>query len=229
MGSGRGRVPTNRYNIDAFVGPKGKAGHSCTEHGYFLEDIDLATIDSSFWSMSGKEVEWMDPQQRLMLEGAYECLESSGTTSYKGKDIGCYIGVFGEDWLDIQAKVSHNSDGKTAGLSFPSPKSHEDLIRRSHELAGIEYLSKPAIIECHGTGTAVGDPLEACAAAQVKTDLGHSEGASGLSSVLKMVLVLEHQTIPLNLNFTTPNPKIPFDSARRRGSCGMPVMAQQQA
>jgi acyl transferase domain-containing protein len=109
MGSGRGRVPTNRYNIDAFVGPKGKAGHSCTEHGYFLEDIDLATIDSSFWSMSGKEVEWMDPQQRLMLEGAYECLGSSGTTSYKGKDIGCYIGVFGEDWLDIQAKVSHNS------------------------------------------------------------------------------------------------------------------------
>ncbi|KAL4982597.1 thiolase-like protein [Aspergillus falconensis] len=289
-GSGRSRVPANRYSVDAFIGPKGKAGHSCTEFGYFLEDIDLATIDSSFWSMSRKEVGLMDPQQRLMLEVAYECLESSGTTGYKGKDIGCYIGVFGEDWADIQAKDSHNSgltirtacsssltalyeacqgiyagecssavvggcnlilsphmtvamaeqgvisptgycrsfdanadgyargeainaihikrlsaairdgdniraiirsacinsDGKTAGLSFPSPESHEKIIRRSHQVAGITDLSKTAMIECHGTGTTVGDPLEARAVAQVfgewgiligsvKTNLGHSE------------------------------------------------------
>lgn len=42
---------------------------------------------------------------------------------------------------------------------------------------------------------------------QVKTNLGHSEGASGLSSLIKMTLALENDTIPPNLNFVTPNPK----------------------
>lgn len=47
----------------------------------------------------------------------------------------------------------------------------------------------------------------------VKPNLGHSEGASGVSSIIKSVLALEHRTIPPNINFTTPNPKIPFAKA----------------
>ena len=65
-----------------------------------------------------------------------------------------------------------NSDGKTAGLSLPSSASHEALIRRSHELAGINDFSKTAMIECHGTGTYVGDPLEATAVGRVFGDCG---------------------------------------------------------
>lgn len=65
-----------------------------------------------------------------------------------------------------------NSDGKTAGLSQPSPESHAVLMRRSHALAGITDLSKTAMIECHGTGTQVGDPLEAGAVASVFGDHG---------------------------------------------------------
>ncbi|KAJ0116060.1 hypothetical protein J7T55_005006 [Diaporthe amygdali] len=114
-----------------------------------------------------------------------------------------------------------NAGGRSSTLTAPNTAAHEALIRRGHELAGISDLSKTAMVECHGTGTAVGDPIEALAVANVfgdhgiyigsvKTNLGHSEGASGLSSLLKMSLALENQTIPPNLNFRTPNPKIPF-------------------
>jgi len=63
---------------------------------YFLNDIDLAAADTSFWSMTRKEVEEMDPQQRLALEVVYECLQNSGTTQFKDKSIGVYFGIYGE-------------------------------------------------------------------------------------------------------------------------------------
>jgi acyl transferase domain-containing protein len=47
------------------------------------------------------------------------------------------------------------ADGKTPGLTMPSPQSHEKLMRRGHQLAGIHDFSKTAMMECHGTGTAV--------------------------------------------------------------------------
>ncbi len=65
-----------------------------------------------------------------------------------------------------------NSDGRTSGLSHPSSESHEALIRRSHTLAGFSDFSKTAMIECHGTGTQVGDPLEATAIGNVFGDYG---------------------------------------------------------
>lgn len=80
-------------------------------------------------------------------------------------------------------------------------------------------------MECHGTGTPVGDPIETNAVARVfgesgvhigsvKPNVGHSEGASGLTSLIKSVLSLEHQTIPPNIKFTSPNPKIAFQEAK---------------
>ena len=118
-----------------------------------------------------------------------------------------------------------NHDGRTVGLTHPSTEAHESLIRRGHQLAGIRDLSQTAMVECHGTGTKIGDPIEVKAVANVfgeygiyigsvKSNLGHSEGASGLSSVIKMVLALEHKTIPPNVNFHRPNPAIPWHEAK---------------
>ena len=105
---GRCRVPSDRYNVDAFYSPE-KPGHVNTQHGYFLEHLDLAHIDASFWSMTKQEAELMDPQQRLLLEVVYECLENAGAKDWRGKNIGCYVGCFGEDWLDMDAKDTANS------------------------------------------------------------------------------------------------------------------------
>ncbi len=105
---GRCRVPADRYNIDAWYGA-GKPGYVGTEYGYFLEDLNLANMDATFWSMTKHEAELMDPQQRLLLEVVYECLENAGAKNWRGQNIGCYVGTFGEDWLDMDGKDSQNT------------------------------------------------------------------------------------------------------------------------
>jgi acyl transferase domain-containing protein len=89
------------------------------------------------------------------------------------------------------------------------------------ELTRFQDFSKTAYFECHGTGTSVGDPIEANAVARifgdegihitsVKPNVGHTEGASGLVSLIKAVMSLENRIIPPNIKFNAPNPKIPF-------------------
>jgi hypothetical protein len=104
----RCRVPTDRYNIDAFYGPN-KLGHVGMEYGYFLDDLDLQHLDSSFFSMTKNEVEVTDPQQRQLLEVVYECLQNGGQVDYRGRNIGVFVGSFGEDWLELHAKEGQNA------------------------------------------------------------------------------------------------------------------------
>lgn len=104
-GDARSKVPQSRYNAAAFHSTSGKPASVGTEYGYFLDETnDLGALDTSFFSMSRTEVERADPQQRLMLEVARECFEDAGITNWRGKAIGCYVGSFGEDWLDLFAK-----------------------------------------------------------------------------------------------------------------------------
>jgi acyl transferase domain-containing protein len=119
--------------------------------------------------------------------------------------------------------TSSNSDGRSNGMLNPRPEGHERLIRRAYETAHINRFTDTPFVECHGTGTQTGDPLELEAIGKlfggdkevhigsIKPNVGHSEGASGISSVIKAVMALEHKTIPPNVNFSTPNPKIPFE------------------
>ncbi|KAL9019704.1 MAG: hypothetical protein Q9185_003042 [Variospora sp. 1 TL-2023] len=118
-----------------------------------------------------------------------------------------------------------NHDGKTPGMSFPSTDAQEALMKRAYHVAGINDVSQTGYVECHGTGTPIGDPVETKAVARVfgglgvhigsiKPNLGHTEGASGLLSVIKTVLALENATIPPNIKFLTPNPAIPFTSGK---------------
>lgn len=80
---------------------------------------------------------------------------------------------------------------------------------------GISLLT---FLQCHGTGTPVGDPIEATAVANVfgskgvligcaKPAVGHGEAVAGLTAVIKAVLCLENDTIPPNIKFEKPNPK----------------------
>lgn len=101
---GRCTVPEDRYNVNAFYSPNGGHGTVKTKHGYFLDHLDLHHLDASFFSMNKTEVEKLDPQQRLLLETVWECMENGGQVGWRGKKIGCYVRVFGEDWLDMAAK-----------------------------------------------------------------------------------------------------------------------------
>ncbi|GFF62397.1 lovastatin nonaketide synthase [Aspergillus udagawae] len=124
--------------------------------------------------------------------------------------------------------TSSNHGGKGSGLLQPSTIGQEAMIRQAYQAAGVSNLSETCFIMCHGTGTAVGDPVETTAIANVfggeqdifigsvKPNFGHSEGASGITNTIAAVLALEHRTIPPNIHFKNPNPLIPFEEGRLR-------------
>lgn len=126
--------------------------------------------------------------------------------------------------------TSTNSDGWTPGIASPSAAAQALAIRRAYERAGLISFDDTAYLECHGTGTLAGDPVECKAAASVfsstrrdgtrlrigsvKSNIGHSEPAAGISGMLKTVLAVERGVIPGNPTFEIPNPNIDFDASK---------------
>ncbi|MEV7096703.1 beta-ketoacyl synthase N-terminal-like domain-containing protein [Amycolatopsis sp. NPDC051045] len=122
-----------------------------------------------------------------------------------------------------------NSDGRSNGLTAPNPDAQAALLRDAYATAGVEPSSVD-YVEAHGTGTPLGDPLEAGALAavlgagrspdrplllgSVKSNLGHLEGAAGITGLLKVVLAMTHRRLPPSLHFRTPNPHIDFSGLR---------------
>jgi len=116
-----------------------------------------------------------------------------------------------------------NQDGRTPGITQPSSESQEMLIRETHERAGLD-LKSTRFFESHGTGTQVGDALEAKAMGAVfgsvrspeeplvvgalKSSIGHLEATAGIAGLIKTVLVLENGVIPPNVWFEKRNPSI---------------------
>ncbi|MEH2155515.1 SDR family NAD(P)-dependent oxidoreductase [Nostoc sp.] len=129
----------------------------------------------------------------------------------------------------ILAKVhgtAVNHDGPSSGLTVPNGDAQEKLLRQALKTAKLKP-EQIDFIEAHGTGTAIGDPieLESMAAVfgdrpqnrpliigSVKTNLGHLEGAAGIAGLIKTVLALEHHKIPRHLHFEQPNPRFDWSS-----------------
>ena len=117
-----------------------------------------------------------------------------------------------------------NQDGRTPGITQPSTKAQEVNIRDTYKHAGLD-LDKTQFFEAHGTGTQIGDPIEAEAIAAAfqrtndnplyvgaaKTNIGHLEAAAGIAGLIKAVLVLEKGLIPPNVFYEKPNAAIPLD------------------
>jgi acyl transferase domain-containing protein len=78
----------------------------------------------------------------------------------------------GDNVRAVIRSTSVNDDGRTNGMLTPSPIAQEKLIRQAYRRAGIADLSKTAMVECHGTGTTVGDRNEARAVANCFGDKG---------------------------------------------------------
>ncbi|KAI1149132.1 polyketide synthase [Nemania diffusa] len=122
--------------------------------------------------------------------------------------------------MTLSAALLYRS-GRTPGISLPSGELQEVVIRKAYENAGLD-LSGTDYVECHGTGTPVGDPIEVDAIGRVfsprdgpplligsvKTNVGHSGGASGLTSILKVVRSFEHGQIAPSQGIIELNPKL---------------------
>jgi acyl transferase domain-containing protein/SAM-dependent methyltransferase len=118
-----------------------------------------------------------------------------------------------------------NHDGRSAGLTAPSRGAQALLLRDAYRNAGVA-LDEVGMIEAHGTGTSLGDPIEMealgevfagrpfglspIAVGSVKTNLGHTEAASGMAGLLKAALSLQHRQIPRHLNLKTKSAFIPW-------------------
>ncbi len=117
-----------------------------------------------------------------------------------------------------------NQDGRTNGITAPNPVAQTALMRDVHTRFGIDPASI-GLVECHGTGTPLGDPIEVeglrdafhgvgpnhrCAIGSVKSNVGHLLAAAGIAGTMKAMLALEHRQIPPSIQFKVPNPHIPF-------------------
>ena len=122
-----------------------------------------------------------------------------------------------------------NQDGASDGLTAPSGPAQEQVIAEALERAELPARSVD-YLEAHGTGTRLGDVVEAAAAAaaygrgrrrplllgSVKTNIGHLESAAGVAGVIKVVLSMQEGVIPKHRNFETLNPRIEWDRALLR-------------
>ncbi|KAJ5307079.1 hypothetical protein N7508_006094 [Penicillium antarcticum] len=125
-----------------------------------------------------------------------------------------------------------NNNGKVpgVGITHPNLEGQAQVIRDAYERGGDLDPRLTGYFECHGTGTAIGDPLEVHAVSQamnkkgpqgmdstlligaVKTNIGHSEAASGLSAIIKAVLTVEAGIIPPTRGVENPNPNIDWEN-----------------
>jgi polyketide synthase 13 len=135
----------------------------------------------------------------------------------------------GDQILAVIAGSAVNHDGRSNGLIAPNQDAQVAVLRRAYKDAGIDPRTVD-YIEAHGTGTILGDPIEAEALGRVvgrgrpadrpallgavKTNVGHMESAAGAASMAKVVLALQHDKLPPSINFAGPSPYIDFDAMR---------------
>ncbi|RDW80301.1 polyketide synthase-nonribosomal peptide synthetase-1 [Coleophoma cylindrospora] len=350
--SGQASFPSPRSSSISYIDDRPGSMHM--KGGYFLRDADVRSFENGFFGINNMEAQYMDPQQRKLLETVYEAFESGGVRleDVSGANVGCYVGNFTMDFQQMQLRdseylhrysatglgttilgnrVSHvfnlqgpsfvidtacssslyclhaacvalenfecdsavvaganliqspeqhfatmkagvlsptstchtfdasadgygradgigalylkrlqdairdgdpirsvirgsaiNANGRTPGITLPDKFGQEKVIRKAHVKAGLLVQDTP-YVECHGTGTPVGDPIEAEAVSlaldgpsrsqpiligSIKSNLGHSEAASGISSVIKATLMLENAMIPATVGVRKLNPKI---------------------
>ena len=137
----------------------------------------------------------------------------------------------------IIRETALNQDGKTDTITTPSGPAQVELMRECYRRAGLDPRGTQ-YFEAHGTGTPTGDPIEGAAMSaifaegrenekdylrigSVKTNVGHTEAASGLAAVIKGVLCLEKGLLPPSVNYEKPNPKLKLDEWRLKVQTGM--------
>ena len=130
----------------------------------------------------------------------------------------------GDNIIAVVAGSAMNTDGHKSGLTVPNPSAQIDLMKRAYKQAGISP-DEIDYLEAHGTGTAVGDPIETRAIGEalgqqrktplligsIKSNLGHLETASGVAGLAKALYSIQHREVPATIGIRKLNPRIKFD------------------
>jgi acyl transferase domain-containing protein/aryl carrier-like protein len=164
----------------------------------------------------------------LSVKGRCATFDESADGYCRGEGVGAVVLkrlsdalADGDEVLAVIRGTAVNQDGRSASLTAPNGLAQEAVIRQALEIAGLEGREVD-YVECHGTGTALGDPIEVGALRNVlgerrdkpvvlgavKSNIGHLEGAAGVVGLIKTVEVLRHREAPGNVHFKTLNSKI---------------------
>jgi phthiocerol/phenolphthiocerol synthesis type-I polyketide synthase E len=129
----------------------------------------------------------------------------------------------------IRGSAINNDGNMKMDYAAPSPAAQADVVAEAHAVAGIDS-STVSYVECHGTGTPLGDPIEIqglrtafgvsdatraapCVLGSVKSNIGHLEVAAGIAALIKTILCLKNKAIPATLHFTSPNPELRLEQS----------------
>ncbi len=172
----------------------------------------------------------------LSPEGRCKAFDASADGFARAEGVGAIVlkplsaaQAAGDKIYAVIRSTAANQDGRTNGITVPSLNAQAALVREACAAADISP-AEIDYIEAHGTGTPVGDPIEAnalgmalgegrakpCLIGSVKTNIGHTEAAAGIASLIKAALVLKHREIPPSLHFKKPNPNIDFAKLKLR-------------
>ncbi|MEF3115211.1 SDR family NAD(P)-dependent oxidoreductase [Streptomyces chrestomyceticus] len=132
----------------------------------------------------------------------------------------------GDRVLAVLRGSAVNQDGRSVRLTAPSAQAQAAVFAAALRRAGVRG-EQVGMIEAHGTGTTIGDPLEfsaikevygagdyPCAVGSIKTNIGHTEAASGVMGLLKAIASLRHGRVPATLHFTEFHPQIDAGECR---------------
>lgn len=196
-------------------------------------ECDLALAGGINLMLSPMTTVAMSKLRALSSDGRCKTFDASADGYGRGEGVGMIVlkrlsdaQADGDTVLAIVRSSAVNQDGASGGLTVPNGPSQEALIRTALAVADLTPESVD-YIEAHGTGTPLGDPIEVHAMASalggnrtaenplligsVKANIGHLEAAAGIAGIIKLVLALQHKTIPPHIHFHTPNPGIAWD------------------
>ncbi|HKV08917.1 MAG TPA: type I polyketide synthase, partial [Thermoanaerobaculia bacterium] len=177
-------------------------------------------------------------------QGRCRAFDASADGSVYGGGVGVVVLKRLEDAVEdgdaiygvILGSAVNNDGAARVGFTAPGVEGQAEAIVQAQALAGVDPRTI-GYVECHGTGTALGDPIEVaalskafragaegelprgfCALGSIKTNIGHCSAAAGVAGLMKATLALAHRQIPPTLHFETPNPAIGFETTPFRVS-----------
>ncbi|AGP33713.1 SDR family NAD(P)-dependent oxidoreductase [Sorangium cellulosum] len=192
-------------------------------------NVMLSPMQSLFFAKAG--VLSRDHRCRAFDKGATGTVRGEGVGALLLKPLSRALADGNPIYAVIRAS-GENHGGRARSLTAPNPLAQADLVAQVHEAAGVDPAAV-GYIEAHGTGTAIGDPIEVdglrkafdrlyrsrgkradaphIGLASVKSNVGHLEPAAGIASIFKVVLALKHRFLPATLHFDELNPFIKLD------------------
>ncbi|WP_327692522.1 SDR family NAD(P)-dependent oxidoreductase [Streptomyces sp. NBC_00459] len=198
-------------------------------------ECDLAIAGGVSLILSPNLYVALSKSEMLSPDGRCRTFDASANGYVRGEGVGVVVlkklteAVRDADPVDAVIKAAAvNHGGRTTSLTSPNPGAQTALLVEAYRGAGIDPATV-GYIEAHGTGTALGDPIETaglrdafaelygsaglpvpesptCAVGSVKTNIGHLEAAAGIAGLIKTVLAMRHRTIPASLHFQEQNP-----------------------